>query len=62
MGEAPRIELRMTAEGATCDFSYSTSPGEWTTLLSRADATLLSTEVAGGFVGALVGLHARAGP
>ena len=49
----------MSGEGSKCDFAYSRSASGWTTILAGADATLLSTQVAGGFVGALVGLHAR---
>jgi alpha-N-arabinofuranosidase len=52
----------MTGDGAVCGFEYSTTPGSWQELLSGADAALLSTRVAGGFVGAVVGPHARIGP
>jgi xylan 1,4-beta-xylosidase len=60
--ETTRIELQLVCEGATCTFKYSSTPGTWNTLLSGADATILSTQVAGGFVGAVVGLHARIDP
>ncbi len=60
--ETARVELRMAGDGAKCDFAYAVSPGAWQTLLSGGDATLLSTQVAGGFVGTLVGLHARVDP
>jgi alpha-N-arabinofuranosidase len=60
--ETTRIKLQVACDGATCDFGYSTTPGAWRTLLSGADATQLSTRVAGGFVGAVVGLHARVDP
>jgi xylan 1,4-beta-xylosidase len=59
---SPRLRLRIEGDGAACDFAFSTEDGAWNTLLQGADATLLSTEVAGGFVGALIGLHARIGP
>jgi xylan 1,4-beta-xylosidase len=59
---APRVGLRICADGASCRFEYSESPGSWRELLTGADATLLSTRVAGGFVGAVVGPHARVGP
>jgi xylan 1,4-beta-xylosidase len=59
---APRLRLRIDSDGPTCTFAYSTVAGGWVTLLDRADATLLSTEVAGGFVGAVVGLYARIDP
>jgi alpha-N-arabinofuranosidase len=37
---------------------------EWTPLLQDADGTILSTKVAGGFVGAMIGLyaHSASGP
>ncbi len=53
------LQLRVEAKGGTCSFSYSTDGREWKTLVADADATLLTTEVAGGFVGATVGVHAR---
>jgi alpha-N-arabinofuranosidase len=56
---ATAIELRVTANDGTCSFAYATEAGRWTTLVADADAKLLTTEVAGGFVGATVGLHAR---
>jgi xylan 1,4-beta-xylosidase len=62
LGVAKRVELRITGNGGKCAFAFSTSPSKWTAILSEADASLLSTQVAGGFVGALLGLHARTGP
>ncbi len=62
IGEASPIGLRLIENDEKCDFAFSTSPGNWTAVLSGADASLLSTQAAGGFVGALVGLHARVGP
>jgi alpha-N-arabinofuranosidase len=52
----------MTEDDSTCSFEYSCGAGPWRTLLEGADATLLSTRVAGGFVGAVVGPHARIDP
>jgi xylan 1,4-beta-xylosidase len=57
-----RLGLRIDVDGAACDFAYSTSAGAWKTLLEGANAALLSTDIAGGFVGAVVGLHARIDP
>jgi xylan 1,4-beta-xylosidase len=62
VARAQSIGLRITGDGATCGFEYSTTPGSWQVLLSGTDATLLSTRVAGGFVGAVVGPYARIGP
>ena len=53
------IELRLTGEAQVLTFAYATTPGKWQTLVPAADATVLTTEAAGGFVGAMVGLHAR---
>ncbi len=53
------VRLRVQTEDATCAFSYAVGSGPWQTLVEGADAKLLTTDVAGGFVGATVGLHAR---
>ena len=53
------LRFRVEANGPTCSFSYATGDGEWKTLAADLDAKLLTTDVAGGFVGATVGLHAR---
>ena len=53
------VYLRITARGPEYDFHYATRPGEWRPLGLRQDGTLLSTRRAGGFVGAVFGLHAR---
>jgi alpha-N-arabinofuranosidase len=62
IGAASTVRLRIDGDGAACDFAYSTTSDAWNFLLTEADATILSTDVAGGFVGAVVGLHARLGP
>ncbi|HEY0945411.1 MAG TPA: alpha/beta fold hydrolase [Opitutaceae bacterium] len=54
-----RLELRVDASDARCTFAYAAESGAWKTLVADADAKLLTTEVAGGFVGATVGVHAR---
>ncbi|ACB76508.1 glycoside hydrolase family 43 protein [Opitutus terrae] len=56
---ASDVALRVEAHAGTCSFSYAVQPGSWQVLAADADAKLLTTEVAGGFVGATVGLHAR---
>jgi alpha-N-arabinofuranosidase len=53
------VQLRVEANDATCAFSYAAEPDAWKTLLAGADAKMLTTDVAGGFVGAVVGMHAR---
>ena len=52
------VFLKITARGASYDFHYGSRAGEWTPLLLDADGTVLSTKVAGGFVGSLFGLYA----
>jgi alpha-N-arabinofuranosidase len=54
-----KIELHVQANQGKCTVGYVDASGEAKTLLADADATLLTTEVAGGFVGATVGPHAR---
>jgi alpha-N-arabinofuranosidase len=52
------IHLRIDARGAEYDFLYALAPDEWTPLLTGADGMILSTERAGGFVGAYFALYA----
>lgn len=61
-----RAQVQIRARGGRYDFSYrpASGQGEWTPLLADADGTILSTKVAGGFVGAMIGLyaHSASGP
>ena len=50
--------LRVEARGEAYHFSYAVRDGEWRPLLRDADGSILSTRTAGGFVGAVFGLHA----
>lgn len=52
------LDLRITARGGRYDFAYATAPGQWRTLAADQDGAILSTKVAGGFVGATLGLYA----
>jgi alpha-N-arabinofuranosidase len=56
-GRTP-LFLKIQGQGGKYDFSYATQPGEWNVLLANADGTILSTKVASGFVGAMLGLYA----
>jgi xylan 1,4-beta-xylosidase len=56
------LELKVTGNEKTLSFSYATEPGSWKILAGDADATVITTQVAGGFVGAVIGLHARIDP
>lgn len=48
------VRFRITARGGRYDLAYAVG-GRWTTLAPNVDATNLSTEVAGGFVGTMIG-------
>ncbi len=52
------VYLKIEAHGGAYDFSYSQRPGHWTVLKTGVDGTILSTKVAGGFVGAVMGVYA----
>jgi alpha-N-arabinofuranosidase len=55
------IQLRIVARGAHYDFAWSSDGRRWRTLVNDADGTVLSTQKAGGFVGAVFGLYAHSG-
>jgi alpha-N-arabinofuranosidase len=52
------VELRITGHDNALTFEYAAAPGQWQTL-AKTDAVTLTTQAAGGFVGATVGVHAR---
>jgi len=52
------ILLRIDARGDRYDFYYAARPGAWTPLATGADGTMLSTRIAGGFVGTMLGMYA----
>jgi xylan 1,4-beta-xylosidase len=54
----PSVELRIEARAAEYDFSYRPPGRDWILLAGKQDGTILSTETAGGFVGATVGIYA----
>jgi len=56
------IELQIRAKGARYDFLYATMPGKWKLLAGDLDGTILSTKVAGGFVGTMFGMYAYEAP
>ncbi|MFD1217260.1 glycoside hydrolase family 43 protein [Microbulbifer celer] len=58
-GELTNIQLRVTARGSEYDFHYRLEDEKpWQPLLLAADGRVVSTRNAGGFVGAVIGLHA----
>lgn len=54
-----RLKLKIAGNGGEYSFFYDTNDQGWQTLKAADDGTILSTEVAGGFVGAVVGPYAR---
>ncbi|XEC97714.1 glycoside hydrolase family 43 protein [Paenibacillus tarimensis] len=56
--EAEKLYLKVEAQGQIYQFDYALQAEQWLSLVEQADGTLLSTDVAGGFVGAYIGLYA----
>lgn len=54
------VQLSIQGDAGKISFYYHNKNGEQKTVLENADAKLLSTETAGGFVGTFLGMHARA--
>ena len=54
-----RVFLKVQARDGRYDFSYATRENEWQDLARDADGTILSTRVAGGFVGTMFGMYAQ---
>ncbi|MDQ8203521.1 glycoside hydrolase family 43 protein [Pelagicoccus sp. SDUM812003] len=54
-----KIALRVEGDEDLCSFEYAVKPDAWLTLAANLDARMITTAVAGGFVGATVGMHAR---
>jgi xylan 1,4-beta-xylosidase len=53
-----KLKLRISADGARYSFFYDAGRG-WQALRENDDGSLLSTEIAGGFVGTVLGPYAR---
>lgn len=54
------VELRIVVRADSLDFAMRTGVSPWRTLVTGADGRMLSTRVAGGFVGTMFGLYAHA--
>jgi alpha-N-arabinofuranosidase len=52
-----RVWLGVEAHGQDYQMSYATEPGRWRPLGAPVDGRVLSTPVAGGFIGAYIGLY-----
>jgi alpha-N-arabinofuranosidase len=59
-GNAGRIKLRISARARDYSFYFDAGASGWKPLKEHEDGSILSTDVAGGFVGAMVGPYARA--
>jgi alpha-N-arabinofuranosidase len=60
--DGDRVDLRIDARDGRYAFSYALRPGDWRLLKGDLDGTILSTKVAGGFVGTMFGMYAYAAP
>ena len=52
------IKLKVLGKAGKADFCYSFDGENWKTIVENADATNLSTQAAGGFIGTTIGLYA----
>ncbi|MEP7246699.1 MAG: glycoside hydrolase family 43 protein [Gammaproteobacteria bacterium] len=56
------LKLRISGDAGAYSFWYDADGNGWKPLRENEDGTLLSTDVAGGFVGAMLGPYARVEP
>jgi alpha-N-arabinofuranosidase len=56
--EPGRVYFKVEADGQDYSFYIATAPGAWQTVAQAVDGRILSTPVAGGFVGAYIGMYA----
>jgi alpha-N-arabinofuranosidase len=54
------IDLKISAEGNEYQFSYAINNSDFKTVGGTVSGDILSTDVAGGFTGAMLGLYATA--
>lgn len=54
------LSLRLEADMQDLSFSYSVDHANYTTVVEKLDGRILSTDVAGGFVGNTIGIYATA--
>jgi alpha-N-arabinofuranosidase len=60
LGSLKTLKLKIVGNGGDYDFGFDAGDGRgWQWLAQHQDGTILSTEVAGGFVGAMIGPYAR---
>ncbi|HIL08965.1 MAG TPA: hypothetical protein EYG11_09720 [Candidatus Latescibacteria bacterium] len=62
LGSSPihgnRLYLKVEAREQDYSFYYAATAGAWSPVVEKADGRVLSTQIAGGFVGAYIGLYA----
>jgi alpha-N-arabinofuranosidase len=56
---ANALQLKVSADQRRYSFWFRVGDGEWQALATDADGSILSTDVAGGFVGAVLGPYVR---
>jgi xylan 1,4-beta-xylosidase len=56
--QAGRLYLKVEAHGQAYSFYHAIQPGKWQLLAGDVDGRILSTPVAGGFLGAWLGMYA----
>ena len=54
-----KLQLKISGNAGTISFYYAAADNSWQPVATEQDALLLSTQVAGGFVGTMLGLHSR---
>jgi xylan 1,4-beta-xylosidase len=60
LDDAARVKLKIAANAGAYSFYFDEDGSGWKPLRENDDGSILSTDVAGGFVGAFVGPYARA--
>src|SRR5690606_19731864 len=58
LAEAGKISLKVEARGDDYQFTYAVDGGDFENLGGTVSGDILSTDVAGGFTGAMIGLYA----
>lgn len=56
---ADTVQLKVSGSAGNISFYYAVADNNWQPVATDQDAMLLSTQVAGGFVGTMLGLHSR---
>jgi alpha-N-arabinofuranosidase len=57
--ECDRIELKIQAQGRPYSFFYRTGNKNFVAMKEQVDGSILSTDIAGGFQGVMLGMYAR---